>query len=80
MSDEVVLEALAARLEMDGRDPADAPALMSSARGGDAKAVALLRGVVLPAPRASLPMPVQQLVREKRERFLPFGRLALRRR
>ena len=59
-----VLAAIAERLKFDGRTGPEPQVVIEAARLGKRKALAFLRKLVLPPPRAPLAMPVQPILRE----------------
>ncbi|MCW4115939.1 hypothetical protein NPA31_013315 [Aurantimonas sp. MSK8Z-1] len=79
LDDEAVLAALADRLAFDRRNPADAQAVLRLARAGNGAARAMLRRLVLPAPKSRLAMPQQVVRRDAEPRAVPAVRFALRR-
>lgn len=65
LSLDTIVTAAAERLAFEGRDPVKAETIVRAALAGRPAAKAFLRKVILPAPRAALPMPVQSIVRAK---------------
>lgn len=64
LSEAAILEAIAARLAFDGRTGPEPQVVIEAARLGKRKALAFLRKLVLPPPRAPLDMPVRPILRE----------------
>ena len=64
LSEEEVLAAIAERLAFDGRTGPEPQVVIEAARLGKRKALAFLRKLVLPPPRAPLAMPVRPILRE----------------
>ncbi|MEF2550766.1 hypothetical protein VQ042_05210 [Aurantimonas sp. A2-1-M11] len=76
LGDEVILDAVRARLASTGRN-GDAERLISAAMDGDETSLAFVRTVAVPPPVARLTMPIQQLTaRRIRLPSISFGRLS----
>jgi hypothetical protein len=67
LSDEELRHAIAERLAADGRTSPDPDIVLEAARARKRKAVAFLRTLVLPQPRAELTMPIQPILRSHLE-------------
>ncbi|WP_182083958.1 hypothetical protein [Aureimonas sp. ME7] len=64
LSEEDLLLAIAERLVFEGRTGPDPQVVIEAARLGKRKALAFLRKLLLPPPRAPLTMPVRPILRE----------------
>lgn len=64
LSEEDLLTAIAERLVFEGRTGPEPQVVIEAARLGKRKALAFLRKLLLPPPRAPLSMPVRPILRE----------------
>lgn len=64
LTDEDLLTAIAERLAFEGRTGPEPQVVIEAARLGKRKALAFLRKLLLPPPRAPLSMPVRPILRE----------------
>lgn len=75
LSDDVLVEAVAARLASLGRSREEAADVVCAAHAKDGDALAILSTIAVPPPVSRLAMPVQTLTRGTSSRFaIPFGR------
>ncbi|KAB0679631.1 hypothetical protein [Aureimonas leprariae] len=82
LADEVVLKAVAERLQFEKRDAGQARVVLDAALAGKQIAVNFVRSLALPMPSAPLEMPVQPLLADqppqnpkgrRRFAFLPWS-------
>ena len=64
LGNDEMLVAIAERLRFEGREVSQAAGVLKAALDGRPVALALLRRLVLPAPRSALSMPIQAILRE----------------
>jgi hypothetical protein len=68
LTEEDLLNAIAERLVFEGRTGPEPQVVIEAARLGKRKALAFLRKLLLPPPRAPLSMPVRPILREHMSR------------